>query len=95
MTSDLLSNLPMFLADIALLLRMLAVYPYRSTPRLKFFAIFTPAIGFKLLRMASWMTFLWQTDVWGDSLLIAPMDPYPPHHDLLVTVYSLIFIDNV
>jgi hypothetical protein len=52
-TQGLLYATPNFLADLALLCRMLAVFPYSQTPRLKFFAIFTPVICFKIIRVVS------------------------------------------
>jgi hypothetical protein len=87
---DFMSNLPMFLADIALLLRMLAVYPYRTTPRRQFFSIFAPALIFKLLRAASWIVFVWQSGLIGtaEGVLLV-------HGQLLVAVYVLIVVDNV
>jgi hypothetical protein len=47
-----LNELPNFVADLALLCRIWAVYPFSATPRMKFFAIFTPAIMLKLIRVA-------------------------------------------
>jgi hypothetical protein len=52
------SLLPLFLVDMALWLRMLVVYPYRSTPRLRFAAIFAPTLVFKLVRLRSWPVFV-------------------------------------
>jgi hypothetical protein len=46
-----LDEMPNFVADIALLLRMLAVYPYSSTPRLKFVALFSLPLCFKVVRL--------------------------------------------
>jgi hypothetical protein len=49
----LLELLPSFFADLALLCRMLAVYPPPLTSKAKFYAVFAPAVAFKLLRLAS------------------------------------------
>jgi hypothetical protein len=56
--TTLLDVLPNFVADLALLCRMLAVYPRSTTSRLKFFAIFTPAIILKVMRAVSIIVFL-------------------------------------
>jgi hypothetical protein len=56
--TTLLDVLPNFVADLALLCRMLAVYPRSTTPRLKFLAIFTPAMMLKVMRVVSVVVFL-------------------------------------
>jgi hypothetical protein len=54
----LLELLPNWVADLALLYRILAVYPRSTTPRLQFVLIFTPPIVFKVVRIACWIGFL-------------------------------------
>jgi hypothetical protein len=45
--------LPTFFVDIALLLRMVAVYPFHFTPNLQFFTIFIPPVLFKIARVCT------------------------------------------
>jgi hypothetical protein len=45
-------DMPNFFCDIALFCRMLSVFPYASTPRPKFAAIFGPAVLIKAVRFA-------------------------------------------
>jgi hypothetical protein len=49
---------PNFVADIALLFRMLAVYPRAATPTGRWLLIFTPPLVFKAVRVACWAGFL-------------------------------------
>jgi hypothetical protein len=48
-----LDEMPNFFADIALLLRMLAVYPYSTTPRLQFVALFSLPVCLKIVRLVA------------------------------------------
>jgi hypothetical protein len=50
---------PNLVADIALLYRLLAVYPYKSTPTARWTAIIVPPIAFKAARVACWVGFLY------------------------------------
>jgi hypothetical protein len=52
-TLGVLDGLPNFFADLALLCRMLVVYPYSTTGRLRYFAIFVPVVCIKILRIVS------------------------------------------
>jgi hypothetical protein len=49
---------PNFVADIALLFRMLAVYPRSETPSRQWLLIFIPPLIFKAVRVACWTGFL-------------------------------------
>jgi hypothetical protein len=55
-----LSWLPTFLADFALLLRMLAVYPPATTPQGKLLSILLPAVVIKLVRVVATIIFVVQ-----------------------------------
>ncbi|EGN96403.1 hypothetical protein SERLA73DRAFT_59592 [Serpula lacrymans var. lacrymans S7.3] len=57
-----LSTLVPFIAEFALVLRIIAVYPYTTTPRLKFAAILAPTVLCKVLRLAFLITFLVKFD---------------------------------
>jgi hypothetical protein len=56
--TGLLSWLPNFMADLALLFRMLVVYPPSTTHRVKFVLILMPAVLLKLIRAASFLVFI-------------------------------------
>jgi hypothetical protein len=86
MIFTLLCLLPLFLVDAALWLRMLAVYPYRSTRRFYFLAIFTPTIIFKLIRVISWPIFI--MEVTRDTHSYANLY-------LMFTADMAILLDNV
>jgi hypothetical protein len=52
-TMGVLDGLPNFFADLALLCRMLVVYPYSMTSHPRYFAIFVPVICIKIIRIVS------------------------------------------
>jgi hypothetical protein len=52
-----LELLPNWIADLALLYRIMAVYPRATTPRWQYFLILTPPIIFKAVRVACWIGF--------------------------------------
>jgi hypothetical protein len=54
-----LELIPNWVADIALLFRLLAVYPYSSTPTARWCGIIVPPLVFKLVRVACWTGFLY------------------------------------
>jgi hypothetical protein len=54
----LLDGLPNFCADLALMCRMLVVYPLSSTPRSTFVATFAPLAAFKIGRVVCTLVFM-------------------------------------
>lgn len=65
LAEGILTSLSVTVVDVTLLFRMLAAYPYETTRKTRFFAIFTPTLLFKLARIAlllAWVYMPMDTD---------------------------------
>jgi hypothetical protein len=52
---NVIAQLSNFVVDIALLFRVVAVYPFHSTPRWKMAAVLALPVLFKIFRFAEWI----------------------------------------
>jgi hypothetical protein len=91
-TLGITGNLPTFAVDIALLLRMLAVYPFNDTFKPKFFAIFTPTILLKIARVCTWI--VWEVHEPKDVLSQVAERYIPIQRRMILISNVLTAIDN-
>jgi hypothetical protein len=66
-SQQIFSFIPNLLADLALMCRVLAIYPISSTPRYKFSAIIFPLAVCNLLRLVCWGMILYYKSLNTDS----------------------------
>jgi hypothetical protein len=85
-------NLPTFFVDIALLLRMLAVYPFHTTPKLQFFALFTPPILLKVARVCTWI--VWEVNEPKDTLSQVAENYASIQRSMIVASNVMTAVDN-
>jgi hypothetical protein len=92
--SMLLTSLTTYVIDIALLFRVVAVYPLSTTPRSKFLLIMTLPTVLKILRVVEWV--VWSVDA-ARLARITVDEGYnqsPLQRQCIVIRCALAFVDN-